>query len=119
MPEDLQRVAEEAARFGHIEFQGRLTATATQEQSFKISGGIQNRADVGIQGRIVSIPADGPIKLDFESQLRFQQFVDKPGPSFMLSTTVIAKRGEFVVIGSAPAGFDPGDALILVLHVRK
>lgn len=118
MPEDLKKVASEISRFGRIEFLGRLTATATQSESFVITGGMGRRVHVEINGEVVACPTDGPVKLKIRSKMMLSDAGEKPGPVFNLETSIAAKRGDYVVIGSAPAGWEPGESAILVLHAR-
>ena len=38
---------------------------------------------------------------------------------FSIATTVLAPRGEYVILGGAPHGFEPGQSVVLVVHVPK
>ena len=48
-----------------------------------------------------------------------KKIVRRQAPSaFQVESTLITRRGDYVVLGSAPTGWEIGESAILVLHVR-
>lgn len=124
IPEDLQPVAEELRRFGQVDLLGRLSTIATEQENFHIEGMIAGMISAEVGGILLSVGEDDSvkIKLDTRMALRAQGQSSKPGgpkPRFHLKTVVQARRGEFIVLGSAPNGWESGESAILVLHVPR
>ncbi|HWL93961.1 MAG TPA: secretin N-terminal domain-containing protein [Phycisphaerae bacterium] len=118
IPEDLQGVGEELARFGEIGFLGRLTANAMQESDFVIKGGFTPDAHIDLSGKVLASPADGAVKVKVTSNAIVRNVATNQSQTYALETTISVRRGEYVVVGSAPNGKGDGEATILVLHVR-
>lgn len=132
IPDDLRDVADGLKRFGRIEFLGRLSTVAVEEEEFKVGGKIANFITADTRGRLLSGSKEGTIKLVFEAEMNVQRqrpalkdseanTVRRPPTSsqFLIETTVVTQRGDYVVLGSAPNGWESGESAILVLHARS
>jgi hypothetical protein len=130
IPDDLAEVARELERFGELELLGRLSAVAVEDDEFMVRGSISENVNAQVAGRVVSAPPDGAVKLILEAEMLIQREDPTPSdsdkgsarrsrmPEFEVATAVVARVGDYVVLGSAPAGWQPGESAILVLHVR-
>jgi hypothetical protein len=140
IPPDLAPATEELQRFGALELMGRMTAVAVEHEVFAVVGGIsKNLSYIRLRGELISASADGSvwIRVTAKSGLDIQKLPkndvsepdsgdDKPKPlppqagdsTFELETTVRAERGHYIVVGSAPSGWAPGESLVLVMYVR-
>mgnify|MGYP001299676145 CR=1 FL=1 len=116
-PEDLRAVADELTRFGSIEYLARMATVVTQDKAFELSGGVGKRADILINGKMETGTPTGPMTFSIISELRLIDAEGKPGPRFMLRTTLTSNRDEFLVLGSAPSGWDPGESVILAVRI--
>jgi len=136
VPADLAPVAEELKKFGSVELAGRLTTVAVENDKFSIEGAITEKMPrLRVYGEVVSANAEGTVRLKVMAGLSLErrsrpetgsaeaqgQPTSRPsrGAEFELETSVQTKRGDYVVLGSAPAGGAPGESVILVLHVRE
>lgn len=117
-PSDLKSVADELQRFGLVEFHSRLTAHALQSENFSVEGVTGQQKRVNLSGEVVSSPIGGPVKIKLAASVGPAKSDAEPGTAFNLRTTITANRGEYVVVGSAPATWSPGQVIILVLHVK-
>lgn len=117
IPPDLAGVAKELSRFGSLHLLGRLNTAAVERQKFRVSGEIARRFMIEIQGTLHSGPSDTERVIQIVANIRLLDG-GKPVGMYQLETTVLTKPGEFTAIGSAPHGFDVGDAGILVVQVR-
>lgn len=128
IPPDLADVAKELRRFGAVEFLARLSTIAVEHEDFKIEGGILEDLVTMVKGELISVADDGAVRLEMDAFLRLEKAPspgpkDKaqrrgPMPTFELGTIVQTRRGDYVILGSAPTGWKPGESAILVLHVR-
>lgn len=118
-PDDLMNVEKEIARFGRIEYLGRMSTSALQDRQWKVNGGLAGIVEVKNFGQVISAPADGPIKIEFGMQINKPATADRNSPPFELSTSVVLQANEYLVLGSAPAGADPGDSIILVMRAYR
>lgn len=128
IPPDLADVAKELRRFGAVEFLARLSTIAVEHEDFKIEGGIRADLVTMVKGELISVSDDGAVRLEMEAFLRLERARPTepkeraqrrgPMPTFELRTIVQTRRGDYVVLGSAPTGWKPGESAILVLHVR-
>lgn len=124
-PDDLKPVARQLERFGTPRLVGRMTTSAVEGQNFSLNGQIAERTYLNISGRLLAAANDGAVKLELQSELRMHRAAEGErrgkieSPRFSLSTTVIANRGDFVVLGSAPLGWAPGESVILVVQVPE
>ncbi len=139
VPPDLAPVAEELRRFGAVELAGRLSTVAGEGEKFIVVGAIaETMPRVQVRGELVASSTEGVVKLRVIAHLILETRTtpppragaDEPGgqaasrpsgrpPEFELETSVQTKRGDYVVLGSAPAGSATGESIILVLHVRE
>jgi hypothetical protein len=136
VPTDLAPVAEELKKFGSVELAGRLTTVGVENDKFSIEGAITDKMPwLRVRGEVVSANAEGTVRLKVMAGLSLErqspadagaaevkgQPTNRParGPEFELETSVQTKRGDYVLLGSAPAGGAPGESVILVLHVRE
>lgn len=122
IPADLAAVAKELERFGRLRLLGRLSTIALEAQEFNVNGRVSGDIRANVRGRVASGSGDGPVMLNIVSTLTFETSITEAAsqspPSFELATVVSTKRGDYVVLGSAPAGLSAGESAILVLHVR-
>ncbi|HPF39962.1 MAG TPA: secretin N-terminal domain-containing protein [Phycisphaerae bacterium] len=124
IPPDLKPVAEQIERFGSPRLVGRMTTAAVEGQHFSLQGQIAESTFVKLQGRLVAAPAQGAVTLELGSDLSMQKRSEdekRPGiesPRFSLATTVITQRGDYVVLGSAPLGWAPGESVVLVVRIN-
>lgn len=124
IPEDLQAVAEELRRFGQVELLGRLLTTATKNEEFHIEGNIADMFSAEVGGVLLSVGEDGSVKIELDTEMSLRDPVSESKqrgatPHFALKTVIQARRGEFIVLGSAPSGWKSGESAILVLHVPR
>ncbi len=117
-PSDLKSVADELQRFGLVEFHSRLTAHAIQSEVFSVEGVTGHQRRVNLSGEVISSPAGGPVKIRLSASVGPSKLDGEPGTAFNLRTTITANRGEYIVVGSAPATWSPGQVIVLVLHVQ-
>ena len=127
VPQDLAEVTEELKRFGRYEIVGRLATVAVEGQEFSIEGSIGDEMDVRISGDLKKAAPDGAVRLNVGAHLRLMQASSsedgaKRGrlktSAFEVNTTLATRRGDTIVIGTAPAGWKAGESAILVVHVR-
>ncbi len=130
IPADLEAVAAELSRFGGVGVMGRLSTAVAEAETFEVSGMISGdtSANAKIAGRILSMAGDS-IKLEVSSKLEMDSARTEETPSgtkriylrpvFSLKTTLSLKPGEYIVLGTAPHGWKPGESAILVLKVDK
>lgn len=128
IPADLASVAKELKRFGRLEVLGRLSTTGLEHEEFAVEGRVLNTLHARVQGELDKAAPGGAVRLQLRAVLSMQAAPSpKPEgegkstggiPSFDLGTVVLTKPGDYVVLGSAPTGWAPGESAILVLHVR-
>jgi len=139
IPADLAQVAQELQRFGALELLGRLSTIAVENDKFRVAGSIaDNIPQVQVEGQPTSVSADGTVNLRLMARMvldhqsssppvppaKAAEDKEKPAPpsgarpAYELDTSVQAKRGDYIVLGSAPAGWKPGESVILVMYVR-
>ncbi len=129
IPEDLADVAKELRRFGGLRLIGRLSSVATEHEDFVIEGTISQNVMARIAAKVNGVSAEGTMKISLKAEMTLdrdrEQSVgggkfdkNEEWPSFELATMVTARRGDYVVLGSAPTGWGPGESAILVMHVR-
>lgn len=127
MPEDLQAIGKELERFGGIELIGRMSATAVEGESFEVEGQLLSEFSGEVRGRLEEATDQGSVRVNMEAKLMMVDLASAEGSSkgainrgvFRAATTVVLQRGDFVVIGSSPAGMKGGDSVILVLNIRN
>lgn len=135
IPPDLRPVAEElGGRFGALDLLGLLSTVAIEGEKFTVEGELADISEARVQGNLTSASSDGMVRMGIGAFMRFEtpaagnaQAVGNkegasasgPRPAFELQTVVQTKRGDYVVVGSAPTGWAAGESVILVLHVRS
>lgn len=123
IPRDLNPIAKEIERFGEPRLVGRMTTAAVEGQIFMLKGQIAERTFVNLSGRLIAAPKDGAVKLELTSELSMRRLSTNDeqqkieSPQFSLSTTVMTKRGDYIVLGSAPLGWAPGESVVLVVQI--
>jgi len=124
IPADLEPVARQIERFGTPRLMGRLMTVAMEGEEFAVTGEIAKQSEVEIKGRLLSAPENGATKLDVRAELQLNKLVSAGtkdehtlAAMFRLATSVVVKRGDYVVLGSAPHGVEPGESVVLVVHV--
>lgn len=125
MPADLSEVAQELERFGNLTLLGRLSTVAVEGEKFGVEGRVDPGISVEIRGLVSSVNQEGIVKADVKASLELlpAQAADSkdhsPTAYFNIETVVSTRRGEYLVLGSAPTGSQIGESAILVMHVRK
>ena len=125
IPVDLEQVATELERFGNVALLGRLSTVAVEGEKFGVEGQIVPGMSAEVRGQVIGVNQEGVVKADIKAALRLlppgKSEGKDAGPSayFNIETVVTTQRGEFLVLGSAPAGAEVGESAILVMHVRK
>lgn len=126
VPADLAQVAKELERFGKIRLLCRMTSMAAEHEGFKIRGTIGNSVDVEIQGRLERVSADGHIRVGMEAALSrrgasagTQAKGGVENRLFSLETSLLLERGQTLVLGTAPTGWNTGESAILVIQGIK
>ncbi len=105
---------------------GRSSVRVQVNEKFVVDGEIAGRLVTHISGMVLRIGEDGRVSIRVEALVDMpateskEQAATSAGrtPSFRLNTIISAARGEPVVLGSAPTGWEPGESLILVLRVQ-
>ncbi|MFQ5429806.1 MAG: secretin N-terminal domain-containing protein [Phycisphaerae bacterium] len=131
IPPDLKELSGDLRRFGRVELVGRLSTVATQGEKFQIVGRVSNLLGTDIEGRLVAATADS-VKVALQSRMSLtrpavprpaadetEKEVRRPSgrpPEFYLNTVIAMKRGDYVLLGSAPNGWAPGESAILALY---
>ncbi|MBN2562744.1 MAG: hypothetical protein JXQ75_17615 [Phycisphaerae bacterium] len=128
IPADLADVAKELDRFGPHELLGRLSTIAVEHERFSVEGSISQNVTAMVKGELISVSPDTEARLRIETFLRLERArpTDEegkaqqrgPSPTFQLETVILTKRGDYLILGSAPTGWDAGESVILVLHLR-
>lgn len=125
IPKDLADVAKELSRFGSIELIGRLATVASEGEKFSIRGAISTDMQAQVSGRLLKAVSGGGVRLEVDADMTLQRDIQtetrkgREQSSFKVETTLSTRRGETVVIGSAPTGWAPGESAILVVQVRS
>lgn len=124
IPADLREVADELSRFGRIQLLGRMATSALEGDSFRVRGQILSGFNGEIKGDVDRVSNDGFAQIELNAELNLQKTDMGQGGfniltgSFQLQTKIIAGPGEYVVLGSAPAGLSPGTSAILVVRSK-
>jgi hypothetical protein len=95
-------------------------------QQFKVEGSIGDEVRTEIEGHGVKVGGEGEVRLQLHANMRLIQMIETSGSrgaratdaGVNLNTTIVAQRGQTVVIGSAPAGFKRGESAILVVRIK-
>ncbi len=139
IPPDLADVANQLTHLGTLSMMGRLSTVAVEGEEFTVQGAISDARQFEIWGRLESSPDDGGVRVKIGARmfLSEKQAEEQEQPAedtgqkrsvrrrqarpvgFEIETTVATQRGHYVVLGSAPTGWDSGESAILVLHVRE
>jgi len=131
-PPDLTEVAKSLERFGKLNLLGRLTCTVAEDEPVTIQGRLGTGLRARISGAIAKLGADGSVKMSLDADLEMEEPQQQPDPNsksmqspvrktggFTVKTSIATRRGDTVVIGTAPAGLADGQSVILVMQVRK
>lgn len=131
IPDDLAEVAKSLERFGTLELLGRLSCTATEGEIAHIQGALGTGLNAKISTKIAKIGSDGNVNMSLNAELKVTEIPappeDKSRPvmaayiksgGFNVETNITTRRGDMVVIGTAPAGLAEGQSVILVMQVR-
>lgn len=124
IPNDLVAVGKELQRFGRVKLLGRLACNAMEDHQFQVDGALGEGLSAKVMGSIVNAVTDGSLQLNVQGQVRLTRFAGDPRAapqtsSFEINTTVVTRRGDTVMIGSAPAGWAQGESVIMVLQAKK
>ncbi len=127
IPADLESVARELGRFGRVRLLGRLACSSMEDRQFLVEGSLGDGLSAKVTGQVINAVSDGTIQLNVQGSIRLSRtfggdpkVVAPPRSSaFELNTTVVTKRGETIMIGSAPAGWNPGESAIMVLQAKQ
>jgi hypothetical protein len=130
IPEDLQEVANELARFGRVKLLGRLFADATEGAGFKVEGRVFDSVSAEVQGRVEDAANGEPIRLRVEAKAMIEEIVisgtegggkfskSRNTGSFELKTEIVLTRGQCVVVGGSPAGLAEGQSVMLAIRAQ-
>lgn len=139
LPEDLADVGKELAKLGNYMLLGRLSTVVSEREQYKVEGSIGSELSVDIAGTLAQVTDDG-VRLRVGALVRFfrpdtggsgenaPQAVSQPtagrggyspGGEFRVQSTLIARIGDTVVVGAAPAGWKPGESAVLVVRVKQ
>lgn len=138
IPADLLAVAKQIERFGKPQLIGRMATSAVEGEDFSVDGQIADQMYVHLKGRLDAAPADGTVRLRISTELTMAQTVQSEDddasasrppqrghrpqaetPRFSVGTTLITRRGDYVVMGSAPLGWTPGESVVTVVHIPE
>jgi len=127
IPADLEPVAKELARFGRVRLLGRLACNAMEDHNFHLEGVLGDGMSAKVEGSLINAVADGSIQLNVNGSVRLTQFggaeaggkAPPRSSGFNIDTTVATRRGDTIIIGTAPAGWQTGESAIMVLQVKK
>lgn len=140
IPPDLADVAKELSHLGTLSLMGRLSTVAVEGEEFIVQGAISASRTYEIEGRLLNAPERSSVRLMLHARMSLanekntdasdaaegDDAAGTAGPRrserpvrFEIGTTVTTQRGDYVVLGSAPTGWAPGESAILVLHVRE
>lgn len=127
IPADLTDVARELGRFGRVRLLGRLACNAMEDHQFVLEGALGEGLSAKVSGNVLNAVTDGTIQLSVQGQVRLTRTGAGPNPSqapprssiFDVNTTVVTRRGETIMIGSAPTGWAPGESAIMVLQAKQ
>jgi|GEM_PF-1946771 len=143
IPPDLQDVAEELLRFGSPRLIGRTMTASVENEEFQVAGQVAEQSMVEVNCRLTSAAENGAVVMQIRAELALEKPEEeneevadaaeapraqrmaraqmRRGRSrdFSIATTVLAPRGEYVILGGAPHGFEPGQSVVLVVHVPK
>ena len=133
LPPDLQDVAQELLRFGSPRLIGRTMTASVENEEFQVAGQVAEESMVEVNCRLTSAAKDGAVVMQIRAELALEKpdEVDgdegekkqrqsrRPRRDFSIATTVLAPRGDYVILGGAPHGFEPGQSVVLVVHVPK
>lgn len=129
LPSDLQAVVSELERFGSVELLGRLAVVAVENEEFLVTGSIGHDIMARIAGAPDRVSPNGAVALKVKANLMLATETQPPVDegekaakmiqgNFEVNTSVTTQRGDWVVIGSAPAGWSSGQSAILAMHVK-
>lgn len=125
MPGDLSDVAKELERFGQLSLLGRLSTVVIEGEKFGVEGHVVPGVHAEIRGMINS-SHEGAIKMEIKASLSLNPAkkdvataVAAGMPYFQVETSISTQCGEYLVLGSAPAGSEVGESAILVMHVKE
>jgi len=134
LPPDLQDVAEELLRFGSPKLIGRTMTASVENEEFQVAGQVADESTVDVSCRLTSAAKDGAVVMQIRAELAVEEpkkELDGNDPAqtqrqprrqrrnFSIGTTVTAPRGDYVILGGAPHGYEPGQSVVLVVHVPK
>lgn len=130
MPADLEPLVKELQRFGRLELLGQLSVVAVEDMKFAVSGSIGNLIHAEVEGQVQNAQDGGSVKVWLDASMMLEdakpkdeQSNGKNGgrrhrPEFRLRTVVSVPRGDYVVLGSAPNGWEAGESAILVMRAQ-
>ncbi|MCK6483598.1 MAG: hypothetical protein HUU22_05715 [Phycisphaerae bacterium] len=139
LPEDLADVGKELSKLGEYKLLGRLSTVVAEREPFEVEGSIGRELAVEISGMLVQAAEDG-VRLRLNARMRLirpdgggsdeiaprsasqpatGRGSDSPIGEFRVQSTLIARVGDTVVVGAAPAGWKPGESAVLVVRVKQ
>lgn len=124
IPADLAEVAKELERFGKLTLLGRLTTVAVEGDKFGVDGQIVPGIRAEVRGLVRSGSAEGGVKMEVQASLQMNSPNKAAGgsvlqPYFKVETSVATKRGEYLVLGTAPTGSKLGESVVLLMYVKE
>ncbi len=125
IPADLAEVGAELSRFGHVQLLGRMGTVGMQGESFAVEGFLAASYSAKLEGQIQRVSQEGFTELRLEASLKMDSRTPREGGieintgAFFVRTNVAAQPGQYLVLGSAAAGLEPGQSIILVMQIKN
>jgi len=124
IPADLESVAQELQRFGRVRLLGRLACSSIEDRQFLVEGKLGEGLSAKVSGSVINAVSDGSIQLNVKGFVLLNRTPGDPkappqSSVFEVNTSVVTLRGDTIMIGSAPAGWNPGESAIMVLQAKQ
>lgn len=128
IPEDLQEVANELARFGRVKLLGRLFADATEGANFSVEGRVADTVSVKVHGQVEDAATGEPVRLEVDASVRIEEVLVSESEgggkfsksrnfgTFELDTEIVLTPGQCIVVGGSPAGLAEGESVMLAVR---
>ena len=128
IPEDLQDVANELARFGRVKLLGRLFADATEGATFNVEGRVADTVSVKVHGQVEDAATGEPVRLKVDASVRIEEVLvsesegggkfskSRNSGTFELETEIVLTPGQCIVVGGSPAGLAEGESVMLAVR---
>ncbi len=124
IPKDLEEVAIELTRFGHLKLMGRYQTTAVEGSRYRVTGDAHEGLESKIQGQVERIDGEKVSRVSITAQVGMKDIVQtdtgkiQRRGSIDIETTLTLPPNEFVALGASAAGLTPGQSLIIVTRAQ-